>query len=54
MKTIIFTEDFAGRKSGEEWTCDSMLASDLIKRKVAKLKGEEKPKRKPRKSSEKA
>jgi hypothetical protein len=39
MVTIIFTEDFAGRKAGEEWECDSMLASHLVHvDKVAKYK----------------
>ena len=36
MRTIKFTEDFATKKSGESWKCDSQLASSLVnKRKVA-------------------
>jgi hypothetical protein len=44
MTTIIFTEDFATRKKGDVWTCDGMLAAQLIgEDKVAKVyTGEEK------------
>lgn len=34
---IKFTKDFATKKKGESWECDSLLASRLIKRKVAVL-----------------
>lgn len=38
MTTIIFTQDFATRKKGEVWTCDGMLAAQLIgEDKVAKV-----------------
>jgi len=36
MVTIIFIKDFAGRKKGDIWECDSMLANRLINDKVAK------------------
>ena len=36
---IVFTEDFANKKKGDEFRCDSIIASQLIRRsKVAKLK----------------
>lgn len=39
MRTIIFTKDFATKKKGDEWTCDSLLASQLVRGdKVAKFK----------------
>lgn len=38
MVKIKFIEDFAGRTKGEEWECDSMVASTLIREdKVAVL-----------------
>lgn len=38
MVEIEFTADFGGRKKGEKITCDSMLASHLIRvDKVAKV-----------------
>jgi len=43
---IIFIKNFATKKKDEIWQCDSMLARDLINRKVAeKIDEEEKPKR---------
>lgn len=30
MKEIIFTADFATKKKGDIFTCDSMLASQLV------------------------
>ena len=30
MKEIIFTADFATKKKGEKWVCDSMLANTLV------------------------
>lgn len=41
MKTEIkFTEDFAGKEKGQEWKCDSLLASQLVNRdKVAVYTG---------------
>ena len=46
MKTVIFTKDFATKKKGDEFTCDSMLASQLVRGdKVAKFKTD-KPKKK--------
>lgn len=46
---IEFTKDFANRKKGETWSCDGMLASQLVRvDKVAKFKEEEKPKAKPK------
>jgi hypothetical protein len=45
MVTIVFTKDFATKKKGDEWTCDSLLASHLIRiDKVAKLKTSKKKK----------
>lgn len=39
FKTVIFTEDFAIHKKDAEFTCDSMLASSLVReRKVAVFK----------------
>lgn len=38
-KVVIFTKDFANREKGDEFTCDSMLASHLVTiDKVAKYK----------------
>ena len=38
MKKIQFTKDFAIKKKGDVWECDSMLAHNLIhKDKVAKI-----------------
>lgn len=55
MTAIEFTEDFATKKKGEVWSCDSMLACSLIKKGVAKKTTEveeEKPKRKRRTRAE--
>lgn len=42
-KVVIFTKDFANREKGDEFTCDSMLASHLVnKDKVAKYKTKKK------------
>ena len=30
MKEIIFTVDFATKKKGDKWVCDSMLANQLV------------------------
>ena len=30
MKNIEFIEDFATKKKGDKWTCDAMLASQLV------------------------
>lgn len=39
MVTIIFTEDYATKKKGEEWECESQLANTLVREiKVAKYK----------------
>ena len=39
MKTIVFLKDFANKKKGDEFKCDSMLANTLVtKDKVAKYK----------------
>ena len=47
MKTVIFTKDFATKKKGDEWACDSLLASHLVRvDKVAKYKTESKKKTK--------
>lgn len=41
MREVIFTEDFATKKKGEVWLCDSMLAAQLVSvDKVAKYKDE--------------
>ena len=34
---VIFTKAFANKKKGDELECDSMIASQLITKKVAKL-----------------
>lgn len=31
MKEIIFLSDFATKKKGEKWLCDSMLANQLVR-----------------------
>jgi hypothetical protein len=31
MKDIVFTKDFAGKKKGNKWACDSLLASQLVR-----------------------
>jgi len=37
MVKVEFTEDFAGKKKGDVWECDSLLASQLVRiDKVAK------------------
>lgn len=45
MREVEFTKDFATKKKGDKWACDSMLASRLVhidkvakytKKKVAK------------------
>lgn len=37
MKKVEFTKDFATKKKGDTWECDSMLASNLVHQlKVAK------------------
>ena len=44
-KTVVFTEDFATKKQGDEYTCDSLLASRLVRlKKVAKYKKKEQKK----------
>ena len=46
-KVVVFTQDFAGKEKGDEYTCDSMLASSLVNnRKVAKYKTAAKKKKK--------
>lgn len=39
-RTIEFTEDFSNKKKGDKFSCDGMLASSLIRRKVAVYVGE--------------
>jgi hypothetical protein len=41
FKTVVFAEDFATKKAGEEFSCDGMLASSLVKKGVAKYKDAE-------------
>lgn len=37
MKEVEFTKDFAAKKKGDKWVCDSMLAAQLVNQdKVAK------------------
>jgi len=46
MVTVVFIKDFATKKKGEEWACDSLLASHLIRvDKVAKLQTKKKAKK---------
>lgn len=40
MKTVVFTQDYAGKKVGDEMQVDGMLAVTLIEEKVAKIKTE--------------
>lgn len=48
MKEIIFTADFATRKKGDKWICDSMLANHLVNvDKVAKYVDAKADKKKP-------
>jgi len=43
MKTIVFTKDFATKKKGDEFVCESQLASELVYiRKVAEFKKDKK------------
>lgn len=38
-KTVVFTKNFANKKKGDEFTCGSQLANNLVNRqKVAKYK----------------
>jgi len=38
MKILVeFTKDYAGKKKGDKGSYDSMLASTLIRKKVAKI-----------------
>lgn len=47
MVVVVFTKEFAGKKVGEEFECDSMLASTLINSdKVAVKKEDYTPKKK--------
>ena len=47
MKTVIFTEDFATKKKGENFSCDGLLANTLVYHdKVAKYANEEKAEKK--------
>lgn len=40
-RTVVFLQDFATKKVGEEWACDGMIASSLIQRGIAELKSED-------------
>jgi hypothetical protein len=45
MVKVEFTSDFATKKKGDVWECDSLLASQLVQvEKVAKYTTEDKPK----------
>jgi len=51
MRTVIFTKDFANRKAGDKFPCDSMLASQLVRvDKVAVYEEDYKPPSKKKKS----
>lgn len=41
FKTVVFAEDFATKKAGDEFSCDGMLASSLVRKGVAKYKDPE-------------
>jgi hypothetical protein len=41
MVKVEFITDFATKRKGEAWSCDSMLANSLIRRKVVKVYKEE-------------
>lgn len=38
MRTVVFIADFATKKKGDEFICDGIMATSLIKREVAKFK----------------
>jgi len=52
MKTVVFKSDFAGKKEGEKFTCDSMLASSLVQRKLASYESTKKRTAKKKKEEE--
>lgn len=37
-KTVVFLQDYAGKKAGEEWSCDGMLASSLVTRGIVQYR----------------
>lgn len=41
MKEVVFTKDFATKKAGDKFLCSSTLASDLVKKGVAKYATDE-------------
>jgi|DEB19_MinimDraft_2_1074335.scaffolds.fasta_scaffold09076_2 hypothetical protein len=43
QKTVVFNQDFATKKSGDKYTCDSMEARLLVDRKVAEYATTEQP-----------
>jgi hypothetical protein len=46
---VVFTEDFATKKKGDNWLCDKQIASQLVNvDKVAKYKETEKVKKEPK------
>ena len=48
MREVEFTKDFATKKKGDKWSCDGLLASQLVRNdKVAKYvkKAAAKPKK---------
>lgn len=52
-KEIVFTKDYADKKEGDNYTCDSMIASRLVNNlKVAKYKTVAKTKKKTVKNKE--
>ena len=53
MRKVVFIADFATRKKGDVWECDSMLASQLVNvDQVAKYEGEKAPKFEPKEDEE--
>lgn len=53
MRTVKFIKDFAAKKQGESWKCDSQLASQLVRNDKVAVYDDEAPKAdKPAKASE--
>lgn len=40
QRTVVFLQDFATKKAGEDFKCDGMLARTLIDKKVAQYKSD--------------
>lgn len=47
LVTLVFTQDFAVKKAGDEGIYNTMMASDILRKGVAFVKGAENPDQKP-------